>query len=159
VLHHTGSLWQALYNAHLPVAEGGLLFVGIYNDQGMVSSMWELVKKAYCSGRFASQVLTAVFYPAFFAAGLLIDLAHLRNPARRYREHKEKHRGMSLIHDWKDWLGGFPYEPATPKRLISFYENLGYELRDLKPPAMGFGNNQFLFQKKAKSLPSSPLGR
>ena len=33
VLHHTGVLWQALYNAQRPVREGGLLFVAIYNDQ------------------------------------------------------------------------------------------------------------------------------
>lgn len=38
VLHHTGVLWQALFNAQLPVKEGGLLFVAIYNDQGIISA-------------------------------------------------------------------------------------------------------------------------
>src|SRR5207237_4161917 len=34
VLHHTGAMWSALENAQLPVAEGGKLFVAIYNDLG-----------------------------------------------------------------------------------------------------------------------------
>jgi 2-polyprenyl-3-methyl-5-hydroxy-6-metoxy-1,4-benzoquinol methylase len=149
VLHHTGSLWRALYNAHLPVAEGGFLFIGIYNDQGIISAIWELAKRTYCSGRFAKILLTAIFYPIFFLSGLLIDIAQLKNPVKRYKEHT-KYRGMSLVHDWKDWLGGFPYEPAKPGRVISFYENLDYELRNFRPTRHGFGNNEFLFQKKTK---------
>jgi 2-polyprenyl-3-methyl-5-hydroxy-6-metoxy-1,4-benzoquinol methylase len=34
VLHHTGAMWQALEHAALPVADGGKLFIAIYNDQG-----------------------------------------------------------------------------------------------------------------------------
>ncbi len=146
VLHHTDSLWQALFNAHLTVRDGGLLFIAVYNDQGIASAAWEVVKRTYCSGRLARALVTSVFYPAFFASGLAIDTAHLRNPARRYREHVRQ-RGMSLVHDWKDWLGGYPYERARPQRVTAFFENLGYELRNFKPAGIGFGNNQFLFQK------------
>src|SRR5205807_1220787 len=32
VLHHTGKMWRALANAALPVADGGKLFIAIYND-------------------------------------------------------------------------------------------------------------------------------
>jgi len=146
VLHHTGVLWQALYNAQRPVLKGGLLFVAIYNDQGIISAIWKIVKRLYCSGWLGRTGMSAIFYPFFFVSGLLIDLIHLHNPAIRYREHK-KYRGMSLMHDWRDWLGGYPYEPAEPTRIISFYNNLGFELVKLLPTRHGFGNNQFLFRK------------
>lgn len=147
VLHHTGALWQALYNAQIPLRAGGLLLVAIYNDQGLISSIWKIIKRTYCSNRLGRAAVTGIFFPVFFLAGLLADLIHLRNPAQRYREHK-KYRGMSLIHDWRDWLGGYPYEPARPQKIIRFYGNLGFELVNFKPTRHGFGNNQFLLRKK-----------
>ena len=41
VLHHTGEMWRALDNAHLPVAPGGRLFIAIYNDTGSQSARWK----------------------------------------------------------------------------------------------------------------------
>ncbi len=146
VLHHTGVLWQALYNAQLVLRPGGLLFIAIYNDQGLISALWKIIKRTYCSGAPGRWLMTGIFFPLFFISGLLIDLLHLRNPARRYHEHK-KYRGMSLLVDWRDWLGGYPYEPAEPQRIISFYQNLGFELLHFEPTGHGFGNNQFLFRK------------
>ena len=147
VLHHTNNLWQALHNANLAVKPGGLLYIAIYRDEGVISACWKMVKRAYCSGPAGKALLTAVFYPAFFCGGLAIDLVKFRNPARRYREHIRL-RGMSLIHDWADWLGGYPYEVASADRLIAFYENLGYRLLKLQAPGHGFGNNQLVFQKE-----------
>ena len=146
VLHHTGALWQALDRAQRPVRQGGLLFVAIYNDQGFISLIWRTVKRFYCSGRLGRAMMSLIFYPIFFLSGLVIDLVHLRNPVIRYREHK-KYRGMSLVHDWRDWLGGYPFEPARPETIISFYKNLGFELVRFEPTGHGFGNNQFLFQR------------
>lgn len=146
VLHHTGALWQALHNAQLPVRQGGLLFLAIYNDQGLISILWKMIKRIYCSGWLGRMVMSLIFYPVFFLSGLMIDLVRLRNPAIRYREHK-KYRGMSLVHDWRDWLGGYPFEPAEPRKIISFYENLGFELVRFEPTGHGFGNNQFLFRR------------
>lgn len=146
VLHHTDSLWQAIYNAQLPVAPGGLLFIAVYNDEGIRSSVWEAVKRSYCRGPVRRAVLTAVFYTIFFLSGLLIDIFRLRNPMRRFAEHR-KYRGMSLVHDWKDWLGGYPYEPARPERVERFLDNLGFSLVSLQRPDFGFGNNQFVFRR------------
>lgn len=146
VLHHTGALWQALYNANLSVKVGGLLFLGIYNDQGLISECWKGVKAFYCSGNFGKIILTLIFYPFFFISGLMIDLVKLRNPRKRYRDHK-KYRGMSLLTDWRDWLGGFPYEPASSTEIIGYFQNLGYELLRFQKTGHGFGNNQFLFRK------------
>jgi SAM-dependent methyltransferase len=146
VLHHTGNMWQALYNAHRLVAEGGDLYVAIYNDQGIVSAFWEIVKRSYSSGPVGKLLLTPILYTTFFLAGLMIDAIQLRDPRARYRDHR-KLRGMSLVHDWKDWLGGYPYERASKQRVISYFENLGYELRNYIAPPIGFGNHQFLFHK------------
>lgn len=150
VLHHTGALWQALYNAQLPLQQGGLLFIAIYNDQGLVSVLWKLIKRTYNAGWLGRTLMSAIFFPVFFFAGLFMDLVHLRNPATRYHEHK-KYRGMSLVHDWRDWLGGYPFEPADAKTIISFYKNLGFELVRFEPTGHGFGNNQFLFRKVSTS--------
>lgn len=146
VLHHTGALWQALFNTHLAVKPGGLLFLGIYNDEGLRSALWKTIKRSYNSGKVFRWLLTIIFYPLFFFGGLLIDLVHWRNPFQRYREHK-KYRGMSLLHDWRDWLGGYPYEPAPPQEVIGFIENLGFELVRFQPTGHGFGNNQYLFKR------------
>lgn len=146
VLHHTGALWQALYNAQVPLPQGGLLFVAIYNDQGLMSAIWRIIKRFYSSGWLGRTTTALIFYPIFFLAGLSLDLIQFRNPARRYREHK-KYRGMSLLHDWRDWLGGYPFEPAAPGQIIGFFENLGFELVRYQPTGHGFGNNQFLFRR------------
>jgi 2-polyprenyl-6-hydroxyphenyl methylase/3-demethylubiquinone-9 3-methyltransferase len=136
VLHHMGAVWQALFNAQLPIQKDGLLFVGIYNDQGLVSVLWKMIKRIDCSGWLGHAIMSMIFYPVFFLSGVLIDLVHLRNPAVRYREHK-KYRGMSLIHDWRGWLSGYPFEPAKPETIISFYKNLGFELKHCEPTGHG----------------------
>lgn len=106
--------------------------------------MWKIIKRIYSSGWLGCSAMSVIFYPIFFFSGLFIDLVRLRNPATRYSEHK-KYRGMSLLHDWRDWLGGYPYESAKLEAVASFYNNLGFELIHLLPPNIGFGNNQFLF--------------
>jgi len=147
VLHHTGSLWQAIFNAQLAVRPGGTLVIAIYNDEGIVSSAWAIIKKHYCKGGLWRVLITSLFYPIFFFSGFAADLIRLKNPAARYADHKRKHRGMSLIHDWKDWLGGYPYEVATPARVQAFLENLDFKLLKTIRPAYGFGNNQFVFRR------------
>jgi 2-polyprenyl-6-hydroxyphenyl methylase/3-demethylubiquinone-9 3-methyltransferase len=47
VLHHTGKMWEALDNASLPVADGGKLFIAIYNDTGSQARRWKWIKKTY----------------------------------------------------------------------------------------------------------------
>jgi SAM-dependent methyltransferase len=149
VLHHTGALYNGLYNANLTVKPGGLLYIAIYNDQGFISALWKVIKKIYCSGAIGRCCMTAIFFPLFFLSGLLVDLVTFTSPFRRYREHGPNYRGMSLIHDWRDWLGGYPYEPASIAAITAFYENLGFTLLKTKKPRYGFGNNEFLFRKES----------
>ncbi|HMB62676.1 MAG TPA: class I SAM-dependent methyltransferase [Eudoraea sp.] len=145
VLHHTGNLQLALENASIPVDINGLLFIAIYNDQGRKSKLWLIVKKIFNSSLVGKTITVTVFYALFFTNGLIRDVFNFKNPFKRYREYRKK-RGMSMFHDWKDWLGGLPYEVATPELIVKFYARRGFKLEKVKR-VNGLGNNQFIFRK------------
>lgn len=147
VLHHTGAMWQALENAARPVAEDGHLFIAIYNDQQQRSRLWLRVKRFYCEGPAGKVIVPAIFVPYFIAGGLTKDLLRGRNPLRRYADYK-KSRGMSIVHDWIDWLGGYPFEVARPEEIFSFYRERGFTLDRLVTCGGGLGNNQFVFTRR-----------
>ena len=147
VLHHTGAMWQALENARLPVSIGGRLFIAIYNGQEHKSRLWLRVKRFYCSGAAGRILVPALFIPYFIMGGLAKDLLRGRNPVARYTEYK-KSRGMSIFHDWIDWLGGYPFEVAKPEEIFGFYRERGFVLEKLVTCGGGLGNNQFVFTRR-----------
>ena len=147
VLHHTGAMWQALENAALPVAVGGRLLIAIYNDQERKSQFWRGVKRAYCESAMGRILVPSLFIPYFIAGGFIKDLLRGRNPAARYSEYK-KSRGMSIFHDWIDWLGGYPFEVAKPEEIFSFYRARSFVLDKLVTCGGGLGNNQFVFTRR-----------
>ena len=148
VLHHTGDMWKALDNAQFAVNDGGALFIAIYNDVGGTSRFWRKVKRLYCSGLPGRVFVVGVFLPYFAGRNLAKDLLRLRNPWRRYAEYK-KNRGMSMLHDWNDWFGGYPYEVAKAEELLGFYRERGFFLQEMKT-VRGIGNNQFVFKRAAR---------
>jgi len=146
VLHHTGQMWKALENVITPVKkEDGILFIALYNDQGFLSRFWRSVKKLYCSSSPGKIVSIAIFFPYFFFSGLASDLLSMKNPMKRYTDYKKK-RGMSIVHDWFDWLGGYPFEVAKPDEIEYFFKKRGFCLRKIKR-TQRLGNNQFVFKK------------
>ncbi len=145
VLHHTGNMNLALENAMIPVKPKGQLFISIYNDQGWVSKFWLGVKKAYNANALSRSVVWNAASFAFVAGAGAMDLVRLRNPLSRYSVYKEN-RGMSLLHDWKDWVGGLPYEFASPGYIKNFYASRGFKLQKLKT-CKGYGCNEFVFQR------------
>ncbi|MFE1746602.1 class I SAM-dependent methyltransferase [Coleofasciculus sp. H7-2] len=147
VLHHTGAMWQALENATLPVAEGGRLFIAIYNEQGSKSNRWRRIKQVYCSGIAGKTLVSTFFIPYFILGGLAVDILKARNPIARYTEYK-KSRGMSRVYDWFDWLGGYPFEVAKPEDIFKFYRDKNFVLENLITCGGGLGNNQFVFKKQ-----------
>lgn len=147
VLHHTGQMWNALENVSPLVNLGGRLFIAIYNDQGGTSPRWKLVKKIYCSGWLGRVLIKLVFYPYFALGRLVADLLKQRNPFTSYSEYK-KVRGMSVLHDWVDWLGGYPFEVAKPEQIFDFYRLKGFQLERLKTCAGGLGCNEYVFSKQ-----------
>jgi 2-polyprenyl-6-hydroxyphenyl methylase/3-demethylubiquinone-9 3-methyltransferase len=86
---------------------------------------------------------------AFHAAGgLAKDLVRLRNPLARYRQY-DRLRGMSWWHDQLDWIGGYPFETATPESIVECYSERGFHLERLVPCRRGSsGCNQFVFRRR-----------
>jgi 2-polyprenyl-3-methyl-5-hydroxy-6-metoxy-1,4-benzoquinol methylase len=130
VLHHTGNMWAALDNACKLVARRGVLFVAIYNDQGAKSRFWRRVKRFYCSGALGRTIASAIFIPYFAIGGFAMDLLRGANPVRRYSDYKRV-RGMSRVHDWFDWLGGYPFEVARAEQVFEFCKRHGFRLERL----------------------------
>ncbi len=131
VLHHTGAMWDALGNVAPLVAPGGLLFIAIYNDQGTPSRRWKKVKKLYIGTPKPLRFLVSV--PAFmqqYWRPLLKDFLLFR-PFHTIRHYEGKRRGMTAWRDLIDWVGGYPFEVATPEQLFEFYQKRGFRLRKL----------------------------
>src|SRR5215470_13639149 len=150
VLHHTGRMWQALENARLPVAPGGRLFIAIYNDGGSKSRRWARIKHAYnhlprlLRAPFALLAMTPNETKAFVRAAL--D----GRPGEYLRSwiEPENSRGMRRWRDIVDWVGGYPYEFATPEQIFDFYRERGFTLTKLKCGGAGLGCNEFVFVKE-----------
>jgi SAM-dependent methyltransferase len=134
-------------HATLPVAPGGSLFVSIYNDQGARSKAWRILKRVYCSGLPGRWFVTALGSAYFFLVCLKEDLLRFRDPTRRYREYR-KNRGMSVLHDWIDWFGGYPFEVAKVDQIFQFYHSRGFELTNLVSVGGALGCNEFVFRRQ-----------
>lgn len=147
VLHHTGDMWRALANAAWPVKRGGLLFISIYNRQPRLSAMWLRVKKLYnrlpAPGR---ALMTAVFAVYFIGGGFVMDVMRGKNPMDRYTG--KGRRGMSAWRDVSDWIGGLPFEVASPEEVFRFYRDRGFTLVELKTVAGNHGCNEFVFRRE-----------
>ena len=146
VLHHTGSMWQALANVDLLVKSGGQLFISIYNDQGKVSHLWRAVKRLYNQlPRPLTYLLTGPALICLWGPRTVKDLIRAR-PFHTWRNYATS-RGMSPWHDLVDWVGGYPFEVAQPHAIADFYETRGYKLQKLNGVGGGLGCNQFVFTK------------
>lgn len=150
VLHHTGRMWDALENAAVPVAPGGTLFVAIYNDTGTQSRRWHSIKQIYNALPRPARVpfAVAVTLPGEIKA---LAGATLRGKpgdyVRQWTEYRTR-RGMNKWHDILDWVGGYPYEYATPDAIFEFYRERGFTLTRMKCGGVGLGCNELVFERK-----------
>jgi hypothetical protein len=127
---------------------GGQLFIAIYNDQGFKSHVWWLVKYLY--NRLPRPLNTIYAY----SLGLLTHILNIIKytlllkpmvaikPLLNYR----RKRGMSVMHDLIDWIGGFPFEFATYDLLVHYMRRRGFELVDGKP-ATSLGCHELVFRR------------
>lgn len=145
VLHHTGKMWQALDLITMPVNDSGLLAIALYNDEGVISRFWLKVKQCYCSGVVGRSLVLAVFIPWYVCRTILVSMIKYRSPFRYFRNYRKK-RGMSLYHDWVDWLGGLPFEVAEPGAVLRFYRERCFSMENLIATNR-LGCNQYLFKK------------
>jgi len=120
------------------VAEQGRLFIAIYNDQGLGSRYWTAVKRFYNSGFVGKISMILLHLPYLFGARYVVRLLSGRLNVER---------GMSLWFDMLDWLGGYPFEVATPEQMLFFFRNRGFVLNNLKTCRGRHGCNEFVFIK------------
>jgi hypothetical protein len=72
-------------------------------------------------------------------------------PFADWRSRKAQ-RGMSVWHDWVDWVGGLPFEVAKPERIIIPLRKRGFVLENLLTNAGGLGCNEYVFQHTEKDI-------
>lgn len=138
VLHHTGAMWRALAQVIPLVAHQGQLYLAIYNDQGWISRYWLGVKRAYNRDPITRAFVTVAHAP-YLLGGRWFVRALTRGVAAG--------RGMSLWHDMRDWLGGYPFEVAKPEAVFDFVSARGLVLRKLRTCGGRHGCNEFLFTR------------
>jgi 2-polyprenyl-6-hydroxyphenyl methylase/3-demethylubiquinone-9 3-methyltransferase len=151
VLHHTGRMWDALANAALPVAPRGKLFIAIYNDTGSQSRRWHTIKRIYNALPRPARVPFAVAVTLPGELKALAGATLRQRPAeylRLWTDYRSR-RGMNRWHDILDWVGGYPYEFATPDEIFDFYRSRGFALTRMKCGGVGLGCNEFVFERLA----------
>jgi len=146
VLHHTGQMWNAIHNVLPLVRPDGLLFIAIYNDQGVWSQRWHRIKGIYCSGPIGKFAMSAIFVPYWIFRSALSDVVRLRTPWHSIATYK-KNRRMSAWHDYHDWLGGYPFEAAKPEAIILPLQKQGFALTNLNTQYGSVGCVEYVFRK------------
>jgi SAM-dependent methyltransferase len=137
VLHHTGNMPVAIRNAAGLVAPEGYLVVAIY-ARHWSSKPWSVIKRFYnASPAWIQRMLITIFCPIIYLAKWL---AKGRNPL-------QQSRGMDFYYDVIDWVGGYPYEYATPEEIETVLNSLGFQLERFIPAAVPTGCNQFVFKR------------
>ena len=158
VLHHTGAMWRALQNVAPLVAPGGQLFIAIYNDQGPQSRRWRALKHTYCRlPRFLRPVflwLTMGPRELRYIAGSLLRLRFGEYVRYRRNYSRQSLRGMTYYRDMVDWIGGYPFEVATPEQIFEFYRDRGFALTTLRTCGGGVACNEFVFRLAASAAPA-----
>ena len=142
VLHHTGSMWQAIANAATLVTPGGAFFIAIYDDRGLRSRLWKVFKRWYINS--PAPLRWAMFVPAFakiWGPTFIRDTVR-GAPLRSWKGYKG--RGMDAWHDLLDWLGGYPFEVASADAIVNFCKERGFALTKLRTSTGGC--NEFVFK-------------
>lgn len=148
VLHHTGDMKSAFSHAASLVKPEGYLFISIYNDQGNASRRWLYIKKMYNqSNGFMRSILIAYTFLRQWTITCVKDLFACGNPMRTWFQYHAT-RGMSPYYDLIDWVGGYPFEVATPEAVFDYFKAKDFELVALKTCSGGIGCNEFVFVKK-----------
>lgn len=147
VLHHTGSMWQAVENAQSTVAHNGLLYMALYSSDASSQAspqFWLDTKRRYNQSSFLQKERMVWWYVWNF----MLDKKMRNTPQliKRVFQHKLQ-RGMDLFTDIRDWLGGWPMEYAGDQETVDFLEQrLGFSLLNI---ATGQACSEFLFHRAA----------
>lgn len=171
VLHHTGAMWRAIDLCAGRVDESGQFFLALYNDQGRLSELWSALKLTHQRmPRFLRTPYVAAVGAVYFtgkavARAALLPVAWFKQGTVRGRELVAKEergvaasglltrlsrsgdRGMSRWYDLVDWVGGWPFEVATPDETVAFLGTRGFGLERMRTVGGRLGCNEFVFRR------------
>ena len=137
VLHHTGKMYEAITNASDLVGADGYFVISIYNKHWS-SSAWKWIKWSYnISPAIVQKLLIRFFYLIIYFAKLIVT----------GKDPLTEQRGMDFLHNVVDWIGGYPYEYASSKRITKFVNKLGFETLRINPAYVPTGCNEFVFRR------------
>ena len=148
VLHHTGDLESAIARAAQMVRPGGLIALALYRPTTL-DPFWVAEKRWYAGTSPKQQQFAQNLYLGALRLGLLAR-------GRSYKTYRDAYvgrRGMSLINDVHDWLGGYPYESIGADELETRMSELGFEetKRFARPKEFGLlgsGCDEFVFRRR-----------
>ena len=141
VLHHTGSVWEAIKNASTLVASEGQMYLALYSlDVQPNAEYWLKTKEKYVkSSSFRKMVMEQSYlYRYYYSSSILQRIIGL------FTAESGRTRGMELMTDVRDWLGGWPMEFVLDDEVVSFVDKLGYQITNIKK---GEACTEFLFKK------------
>lgn len=119
VLHHTGSMWQAIENAAGFMHDQSVFYVALYTKTKF-SDFWKRIKLKYNrASEFEKKRMVMSYYFHDAVLPWLKKPWRAPSPWKRVRDHR-KSRGMEYFTDVRDWLGGWPYEDATVNEVMDF---------------------------------------
>ncbi|MHB9155917.1 MAG: class I SAM-dependent methyltransferase [Endomicrobiales bacterium] len=137
-LHHTGNMRGAIEAAAGKVKKGGKLVLAIYNRH-FTSPFWKLIKWSYnLSPLPVKKLMYYALVPVIFAARAA---ATRENPLK-------KERGMDFFVDTVDWIGGYPYEYASPGEIVRLLEGFGFSAEKVVPGKTPIACNEFVFARR-----------
>ena len=144
VLHHTGDVWNAIRNASGLVKPHGQFYIALYSANVHTDpppEFWIEVKQRYISSSESRKRLMEAWYIWRF----MLHKNLLRIPVilTKWIQYK-KSRGMNMLIDIRDWLGGWPMEFVYDQDAVEYIEKLGFKLIKM---ATGEANTEFLFTK------------
>ena len=141
VLHHTGSVWSAISNTCDLVSTDGKFYVALYShDVQPRAEYWLKIKRTYVSSGPIKKFLMeqAYLYRSFFGGSILRYLSSV------LKKEKGRGRGMELMTDVRDWLGGWPMEFVYDADVEKFICDKGFTMLNIKK---GEACTEFLFRK------------
>lgn len=144
VLHHTGEVWKAIDLATERVKPGGFFYIALYAadvQKDPTPEFWLEVKQRYVKSGWLRRRAMDYWYVWRFM--MQRDVKRLPEVLKRMRDYR-KDRGMNLMTDIRDWLGGWPMEFVWDADAIKFCEARGLTLKEI---ATGKANTEFLFQR------------
>ena len=148
VLHHTGDQWRGFDNARRCMAPCGRFYVALYSSDVHIDptpEQWLETKRRYnAAGPVTRWTMEAGHIWASVCRRKLANVWRLPRMAHEYRQS----RGMALLADVRDWLGGWPMEFSSVAEVLDHAGRHGLVPVNL---AIGEANSEFLLVRQAEA--------